>query len=60
MVGNNSCGSHSLVYGSTRDHLIEAEVILSDGTLSVLKTNKKEFEAKATHLLNEKPLFIIL
>ena len=22
MVGNNSCGSHSLVYGSTRDHLI--------------------------------------
>ncbi|MCK9303958.1 MAG: FAD-linked oxidase C-terminal domain-containing protein [Bacteroidales bacterium] len=31
MAGNNSCGSHSLVYGSTRDHLLEAEVILSDG-----------------------------
>lgn len=23
MVGNNSCGSHSLIYGSTRDHLLE-------------------------------------
>jgi FAD/FMN-containing dehydrogenase/Fe-S oxidoreductase len=32
MVGNNSCGSHSLVYGSTRDHTIELETILSDGT----------------------------
>ncbi|PKP26968.1 MAG: FAD-binding oxidoreductase, partial [Bacteroidetes bacterium HGW-Bacteroidetes-22] len=23
MVGNNSCGAHSLVYGSTRDHTLE-------------------------------------
>lgn len=47
MVGNNSCGSHSLVYGSTRDHLIEAEVILSDGTVSVFKKlTKDEFKAK--------------
>lgn len=37
MVGNNSCGSHSLVYGSTRDHLLEAEVVLSDGSVVVLK-----------------------
>jgi FAD/FMN-containing dehydrogenase len=27
MVGNNSCGSHSLVYGSTRDHTIELKTI---------------------------------
>ena len=32
MVGNNSCGSNSVVYGSTRDHLLEVEVLLSDGT----------------------------
>lgn len=32
MVGNNSCGSNSIVYGSTRDHLIEAEGYLADGT----------------------------
>lgn len=31
MVGNNSCGSHSLVYGSTRDHLIEVHGVLSSG-----------------------------
>lgn len=37
MVGNNSCGSHSLIYGSTRDHLLEAEVVLSDGSKTVLK-----------------------
>ena len=30
MVGNNSCGLHSLVYGSTREHLLEATVFLSD------------------------------
>ncbi len=32
MVGNNACGSHSLVYGSTRDHTIEINAILSDGS----------------------------
>ena len=32
MVGNNACGSHSLIYGSTRDHLIELKTILSDGS----------------------------
>ncbi|MHC1779035.1 MAG: FAD-binding and (Fe-S)-binding domain-containing protein [Bacteroidales bacterium] len=38
MVGNNSCGSHSLVYGSTRDHLLECEVVLSDGSVTVFKS----------------------
>ncbi|MFC2102408.1 FAD-binding and (Fe-S)-binding domain-containing protein [Bacteroidota bacterium] len=32
MVGNNSCGAHSIVYGSTRDHLISVKTILSDGS----------------------------
>lgn len=35
MVGNNACGSHSLIYGSTRDHLIEVGTILSDGSEAV-------------------------
>ena len=34
MAGNNSCGSNSVVYGSVRDHLLEAEVLLSDGSLA--------------------------
>ena len=32
MVGNNSCGTHSLIYGSTRPHVLEADGVLSDGT----------------------------
>lgn len=32
MVGNNSCGSNSVVYGSTRDHLMEVKGFLSDGS----------------------------
>ncbi len=32
MVGNNSCGSNSLKFGSTRDHLLELRGFLSDGS----------------------------
>jgi FAD/FMN-containing dehydrogenase/Fe-S oxidoreductase len=32
MIGNNSCGSHSLIYGSTRDHILSMKTILSDGS----------------------------
>lgn len=35
MVGNNSCGSRSLVYGSTRDHLIQVEGYLADGSFVI-------------------------
>lgn len=32
MVGNNSCGSNSVVYRSTREHLLEVKGFLSDGS----------------------------
>src|SRR5262245_36265121 len=32
MVGNNSCGSNSVVYRRTREHLIEVKAILSEGS----------------------------
>ncbi|MCQ2347245.1 MAG: FAD-binding protein [Paludibacteraceae bacterium] len=32
MTGNNSCGTHSLVYGSTRHHILSLRAILADGT----------------------------
>ena len=32
MLGNNSCGSHSIIYGSTREHTLEVGTILSDGS----------------------------
>jgi FAD/FMN-containing dehydrogenase/Fe-S oxidoreductase len=34
MVGNNSCGANSVIYGSTRDHLISARAVLSDGSIA--------------------------
>ena len=36
MIGNNSSGSHSIVYGTTVDHVHELEVVLSDGSRAVL------------------------
>ena len=47
MAGNNACGSRSLIYGSTRDHILSMKVLLSDGSetefgsLSVDDFNKK-------------------
>ncbi|MFQ5409494.1 MAG: FAD-binding oxidoreductase, partial [Anaerolineales bacterium] len=32
IVGNNSTGAHSLLYGMTADHVLEADVVLSDGS----------------------------
>jgi len=37
MLGNNSCGLHSLVHGSVRDHIIEVKGFLSDGSEVVFK-----------------------
>lgn len=37
MFGNNSCGTHSLVYGSTRHHVIAAKGVLTDGTVEEFK-----------------------
>lgn len=47
MLGNNSCGLHSLIYGSTREHILEVEGILSDGTDILFKgLSTAEFDAK--------------
>lgn len=37
MVGNNSCGSNSIVYRSTREHLLEIKALLSDGSEAEFK-----------------------
>ncbi|MBB6459503.1 FAD-binding and (Fe-S)-binding domain-containing protein [Flammeovirga kamogawensis] len=47
MVGNNSCGSNSVQYGSTRDHLLEIKGFLSDGSEVTFKdVTPEEFEEK--------------
>ena len=59
MVGNNACGSHSLIYGSTRDHTIEVEAILSDGSKAVFKPlSKDEFIDKTKGDSLENKLYI--
>ncbi len=32
MVGNNACGLHAVIYGTTRDHILETTGFLSDGS----------------------------
>ncbi|GEP96678.1 FAD-binding and (Fe-S)-binding domain-containing protein [Chitinophaga cymbidii] len=35
MIGNNSCGLHSMVWGTTRDNLLSVDVVLSNGEEAV-------------------------
>ena len=49
MVGNNSCGSNSIVYGSTREHLRAVKALLSDGS-------EAEFHALAADAFEAKTL----
>ena len=47
MLGNNSCGSNSIRFGSTRDHTLEVSGFLSDGTsTSFKKLNTQQFKQK--------------
>ena len=47
MVGNNSCGSTSIVYGSTRDHVLELKTILSDTSeVTFQSLSEEEFQKK--------------
>ena len=47
MVGNNSCGSTSIVYGSTRDHTLAVKALLSDGSsVTFSSLTNKEFNFK--------------
>jgi len=57
MVGNNSCGSNSVVYGSTREHTISVKAILSDGTETEFGIlSQAQFEAKCRGQNSSGPL----
>lgn len=58
MIGNNSCGVHSLVYGSTRDHCLEIDAILSDGSEVTFKSlEPDEFEKKCSQQNKEGEIY---
>jgi FAD/FMN-containing dehydrogenase/Fe-S oxidoreductase len=47
MIGNNSSGLHSIVWGDTRSNLLEVKALLSDGSEVVFKgLTKEELEQK--------------
>ena len=49
MIGNNSSGLHSLVYGTTREHLLSVRMVLSDGSVAEFgKLDKQGFDEKCT------------
>ncbi len=61
MVGNNSCGSNSVVYRSTREHLLEVKALLSDGSEATFTTvdietfhQKCEGDRLENHIYKEK------
>ena len=52
MVGNNSCGMHSLKYGATRDHVLAVKGYLSDG--SFFDTERLDWAGEENRL-SERP-----
>lgn len=58
MVGNNSCGAHSLIFGSTREHIISLKAILSDGSEVEFKDiDKKTLIQKSTGVRLENKIY---
>jgi FAD/FMN-containing dehydrogenase/Fe-S oxidoreductase len=62
MIGNNSCGLHSMVWGTTRDNLLSVNVVLGNGEEAVFgditaaeleeKIKQKNFEGSIYHGLH--------
>src|SRR6201999_765646 len=58
MVGNNSCGSNSVVYRSTREHLLEVKTLLSDGSEAAFGAlDTDQFHAKCEGRTLENSLY---
>jgi FAD/FMN-containing dehydrogenase/Fe-S oxidoreductase len=47
MIGNNSCGTHSLLAGKTVDNVIELRILLYDGTQLMVGTLDSEADLEA-------------
>jgi FAD/FMN-containing dehydrogenase/Fe-S oxidoreductase len=53
MIGNNSSGSHSIVYGTTVDHVHGLEVVLADGSQATLGLETGPFQDELREILRE-------
>lgn len=57
MVGNNACGARSVIYGSTREHLLEIKGFLADGNeVTFGSLTNAEFEEKCNGINVVSPL----
>ncbi|WP_281227336.1 FAD-binding and (Fe-S)-binding domain-containing protein [Flavobacterium aquiphilum] len=57
MVGNNACGARSVIYGSTREHLLEIKGFLADGNeVTFGALTNAEFEDKCNGINVVSPL----
>ena len=52
MFGNNSCGTHSLIFGSTRHHVIACKGVLADGSVFDTERVREPGYRKASPLLD--------
>lgn len=58
MVGNNSSGTKSILYGKTVDHLLEAKILLTDGTcLELSEKDPTQYENIAEGLGREAEIY---
>ena len=58
MVGNNSSGTKSILYGKTVDHVLESKVILADGTLMLLSSmNPAAYQEVCTSVSREAEIY---
>jgi FAD/FMN-containing dehydrogenase/Fe-S oxidoreductase len=58
MIGNNSCGTHSLLGGKTVDNVEQLKILLYDGTqLTVGATSDEEFESKIRDIGRESEIY---
>ncbi|MEX0987548.1 MAG: FAD-linked oxidase C-terminal domain-containing protein [Bacteroidales bacterium] len=47
MIGNNSSGLHSVIHGTTRDHLVSVRMVLADGSVAEFgELDKAGFDKK--------------
>ncbi|MCX7623026.1 MAG: FAD-binding protein [Thermomicrobium sp.] len=58
VIGNNASGSHSILYGMTADHVVEAHALLSDGSeLTFRALSWDEVARRAQHESREGQLY---